>query len=1147
MRRAARGWPGLPGVPRHVLAAALACALFPAEAAPGTFSTVEPERIAAGSWYSGTTLHVEGSVGEGSQVAIRVMGPEEHRTFNRRGKIGGLIWGGIEHVGFEHAPSLYAVFTSAALGAIARPAAREQLLLGYDTLEAHMEVRAARADKRAMIEQLVRLKESEGLYRVAPGAVHLGDAEGGRRAFEVAVPLPSGATPGDMEVAVFEFADGAVVRRDVARVRLERVGMPAFLFRLAHEHSLLFGLVAVMALLVTGVLVDLLGSRRARRPHPAVVLLTGIARGVDDTLLASRHRPRSQDEVERMHAKYRLFRTLLAVNNEVLENLAELEEESSWTSFRHPRVRMGIRALFDGTADMVGVLNELTSNRYFDLTNVVATLRSDVFRFLEKASERERGRLTTTLGAIRSETASEVGDKALHLARVECDLGLRVPDTFVVTIAAYREFMEAGGLAGQLRTILAPARVDAPDDFRRRCEMAQQLVADAPVPPAVSAAVEEASREAGFAAGDGFAVRSSAAGEGSALSFAGQFESFLNVPASGLVDAWKRVVASRYSPRAVFYRRSAGLADVDTPMAVIVQRMVAARASGVLFTRRPDEPRGQVLLVTAAVGLGPDVSTGIASADQLVVTRAAPHRVLERRIAPKRARLVSADGGGLVRVSMGALEQLRASITDAEATRLADAALAIERYFGEPQDVEWALSDEGELFVLQARRLRTDRPAGKGDEVPADARLLLRGGDPVWHGRAVGPVHVARTPRELEETPGGALLVVGQLLPDCVTILPRVCGVVVERGTITGHAASLVREFGIPSLFGLGNALETLQAGDVVSLDVGTRSVYHGALWPELRGRLPAAALGHRTPGLPELLAGKLTKLSGAAFVGTWACQSLHDVVRFAHEKAIQAMFDIGDRLLESPVGRMRSVDCAEPLEVHVVDLGGGIRPDAVEKEAVRPDDIASVPFRALWRGLADPYFFPRRSERAPPSASVLAASVAMSGATDAGAPNYACITDAYLNLNSRGGVERDRLRARPRRQAYHYVVVDSFLSENHNENHIRLRFKGGGAAPWQRKLRAEVAAEILRRQGFAAMVTGDLTNGWIAGIDRATGTGALATIGHLLRFLSRLDLWMTEEADVKRRVEEFEDAEKLALRARDDGAGPTAPGVSKV
>jgi rod shape-determining protein MreC len=386
----------------------------------------------------------------------------------------------------------------------------------------------------------------------------------------------------------------------------------------------------------TGVAVDLLGSRRSRRPHPAVVLLTGIARGVDDTLLTARRRPRSQDEVERMHARYRLFRTLLALNNEVLENLGELEEESSWTSFRHPRVRMGIRALFDGTADMVGVLNELTSNRYFDLTNVVATLRSDVFKFLEQASEREHAPLALAQARIRGESAAQVGDKALALARVECDVGLRVPDGFVATVAAYRELMDAGGLAGQLRTILAPARLDAPEEFRRRCELARDLVREAAVPPAVGRAIADAARECGFAEGEALAVRSSAVGEGSTLSFAGQFESFLNVPVAGLAEAWKGVVASRYSPRAVFYRRAAGLADVDTPMAVLVQRMVPARASGVLFTRRPDEPKGQVLLVSAALGLGPDVSIGIASADELVVSRAAPHRVLERRISPKR-------------------------------------------------------------------------------------------------------------------------------------------------------------------------------------------------------------------------------------------------------------------------------------------------------------------------------------------------------------------------------------------------------------------------------------------------------------------------------------------------------------------------------
>jgi pyruvate,water dikinase len=1123
----------------------LAGALAPARAvALDPFSTVEPKVVEAGSWYDGATLRIGGSVGESSQVAIRVTGPLEHHAFNRRGKLAGIIWGGVEHVSFEHAPSLYAVFTSAALGATAPPSLREQLRLGYETLAAHMEVRrsdARHADgelKRELIGQLVRLKESEGLYRVAPGAVRLADAVDGRRAFEVAVPLPATAAPGEIEVVVLELAGGAVLRQDATRVRLERVGMPAFLFGLAHDRSTAFGILSVLALVAAGVGVDMLGSRRAKRPHPAVVLLAGLARGVDESVLSARLRPRSPEQVERMHAKYRLFRTLLALNNEVLEHLADLEEESSWTSFHHARVRMGIRALFDGTADMVGVLNELTGQRYFDLANVVASLRADVFRFMEKASERQDSRLVLRMKEITTETAGQVGDKAVSLARAECDLGLRVPEFFVVTVEAYRELLEAGGLASQLRTLLAPARLDASEDFRRRCEMAQGLVREARVPPAVAEAIREAHRVCGFPAGEGLAVRSSAAGEGRELSFAGQFDTFLNVPPAGVVEAWREVVASRFSPRAVFYRRAAGLADVDTPMSVLVQRMVRARASGVMYTRRPDAPRGPEVLVTAVPGLGPDVSAGTASADQLVVGRSAPHRVLERRIAPKRARLVGAEGGGVARLAVEAIDQLRAAITDEEAARLAEAAVALERYFGAPQDVEWVMDAEGQLFVLQARPLSAGKAAPARVDVPPDARALLRGGDPVWPGRAVGPVHVARTTREEEETPTGAVLVVPQLLPDAVRLLPRVCGIVVERGSITGHAASILREFRIPSLFGVAGATETLAQGQLVSLDVAGRAVFDGVLWPDARGRLPLTVGGQRTLGLPELLAGKLTKLSGSAFMGTWACQSLHDVVRFAHEMAIQAMFDIGDRLLESPIGGVKTVECPEPLYLHVLDLGGGLAPEAASRKRVMAAEVLSVPFQGLWRGLSDSSFDPRRPERPPPSASVLAATRAMSGPDELGAPNYACITDCYLNLNSRAGVERDPFRVRPRRQAYHYVVVDSFLSENQNENHIRVRLRGGGAAPWQRRLRAEVAAEILRLHHFTVSVTGELMNGWVRGIDRGTGARELATIGRLLRFLARLDMWMTEEADVKRRVEAFMDAEAAALAPRTLGPG---------
>ena len=1097
-------------------------------AGAGTFSTVESTRISAGLFYNGATLRVKGSVAEDSQVVIRIKGASEHHVFNRRGKIGGIIWGGIGHVTFRHAPSFYALYTSASLEATAKQAVRTQLQLGYDPLEAQMDVEGTKADKHLLISHFVRFKESEGLYRIVSGAVHLADPQHRQRVFDVAIPLPASTPPGDLEVAVFEFAGGAVVREETTRVSLERVGLPAYLFRLAHESGLLFGLLALFVTVNTGVAVDFLGrlGRRGLSPNrgPILDVASDLHRLVAEGLFSLRMKPRFPEAVERLHAKYRLFRNLLTLNNELLELLAELEEESSWSSLSHPRVRMGIRALFDGTEDMVQVLNQLTGNRYFDLKNVIASVRADVLGFLERMPEQEGARLTLRLEEIRSKTAGQVGGKAVNLARLDGDLKMRVPESFVVTTEAYRQFLEAEGLAGRLRTVLAPARLDAPEDFRRRCELAQDLVREAPIPPAVEDAIRAACRASGVSEGEGFAVRSSAAGEDSELSFAGQFETFLNVAEPGVTKAWKKVVVSRFSPRAVFYRRAAGLAEVDTPMAVLVQRMLAARASGVLFTRRPELPKAPVLLITAVRGLGPDVSAGIASADEFVVSRGESRRILERRIARKPVRLVCSEGGGLSRLPEAAEEQGWAAITDEEALRLGEAALSVERYFRCPQDIEWAINGDGALFILQARPLRTDKTKTVAGDVPHDTLLLLHGGEPVWPGRAVGSVHIARGKEDEDLTPVGAILVVPQLLPDCVRLLPRVCGIVVERGTVTGHAASILREFRMPSLFGVVGALDKLKPGQMVSLDAAGRSVFEGVLWPELRGRLPVTALGRRTTGLPELLAGKLTKLSGSSFMGTWACQSLHDVIRFAHEMAIQSMFDIGDRLLDSPVGGVKRLDSPSSVYMHLVDLGGGLRPEAASLRTVKTDDVLSAPFLGLWRGLIDPRFEPRSDIPAQSFGSAFGRGLATMGPREMGSPNYACITESYLNLNSR--------------QTHHFATVDAFLSDNQNNNHISLRMKGGGGAPWQRSLRAEFVAEILRLHRFTVNVTDDLVNGWMRGIDMDAGLDRLTMIGRLLSFSALLDFHMTGRPQMKQYVTEFLEAgARLAGDSQESGS----------
>jgi pyruvate,water dikinase len=508
---------------------------------------------------------------------------------------------------------------------------------------------------------------------------------------------------------------------------------------------------------------------------------------------------------------------------------------------------------------------------------------------------------------------------------------------------------------------------------------------------------------------------------------------------------------------------------------------------------------------------------GIANADEYFVSRRSPHRVLERRVARKTNFLESSGGGGLTEIPVAVERQMEESLTHEEAGRLTQMGLAIERYFSRPQDIEWAIDGEGNIFLLQARPLRTVKAEAAAVSIPSGARLLLEGGHPVWPGRAVGRVFVARTKDEEERLPTGSVLVTSQLVPDCVRFLPRLCGVIVEKGSVTGHVASILREFRVPSLFGVEGAVEKLVPDVLVSLDAVGGRVFAGVLWPELVGRPAVSLRGGRSLGMPDVLASKLTRLSGSAFIGSWTCQSLHDVIRFAHEMAVQSMFDIGDCLLKSRLGGVKKLDCSASVFLYVLDLGGGISPEAALQKKVTPEEVTSLPFQALWRGLGDEEFERKRPEEPQLSsfASVVSGTMVGSGERNFGSPNYACVAENYLNLNSR--------------EIFHFVVLDSYLSENQNNNHISIRFKGGGAAPWQRNLRAEFIAEVLRLHGFSVNVRGDLINGWCHGIDLGTGSDMLTMIGRLLRFSKRLDMYMVNEAHIREYLDSFVKLEALA------------------
>ncbi|MFF3063642.1 PEP/pyruvate-binding domain-containing protein [Oerskovia sp. NPDC057915] len=329
------------------------------------------------------------------------------------------------------------------------------------------------------------------------------------------------------------------------------------------------------------------------------------------------------------------------------------------------------------------------------------------------------------------------------------------------------------------------------------------------------------------------AVRSSASGEDtSQASAAGQHESVLAVQApDDVARAVRTCRASLHSPRAVDYR--AGLEDevrgdaADEPaMAVLVQRLVDAEVSGVMFA--PDDP-GDATVIEASWGLGPSVVGGTVTPDTY---RVVAHKILgrgavrvaDRVIADKRTRL-DRDGTRLVAHDVRPDDRRRPTLDDDTALRLARLGWRAAALLGGPQDVEWALAG-GTLWIVQARPvtapLPAPHPAPSTDVTGSAPRLstgsLLRG-TAGSTGMATGPARVVRGPDDFSRVRPGDVLVCPFTDPAWTPLLRITAGVVTETGGVLSHAAIVARERRIPAVLGVVGATGLIVDGSVVTVD----------------------------------------------------------------------------------------------------------------------------------------------------------------------------------------------------------------------------------------------------------------------------------------------------------------------------------------
>jgi pyruvate,water dikinase len=306
------------------------------------------------------------------------------------------------------------------------------------------------------------------------------------------------------------------------------------------------------------------------------------------------------------------------------------------------------------------------------------------------------------------------GGKGAHLGELSRIAGIGVPSGFCVTTHAYeRTLAEAPSIDRHLEE-LSRMKPDERDAMRRLSAEIRGIVEGISMPGDVAAAITRAVTHAGEQAA--YAVRSSATAEDlPTASFAGQQETYLNVVGAAeillhVVRCW----ASLFTERAVTYRTRNGLDHRKVRMAVVVQRMVFARAAGILFTADPVTGNRKIASVEASFGLGEALVSGLVNAD---VYRVRDGAIVTKAIGRKQLAIHAWPAGGTRQEAIEPDRQAQAALTDAQAVRLVELGRRIEAHFGCPQDVEWCLADDGFQFV-QSRPITTLFPipaAGDGE------------------------------------------------------------------------------------------------------------------------------------------------------------------------------------------------------------------------------------------------------------------------------------------------------------------------------------------------------------------------------------------------------------------------------------------------
>ncbi len=673
--------------------------------------------------------------------------------------------------------------------------------------------------------------------------------------------------------------------------------------------------------------------------------------------------------------RYQQYKGLLAAHSAIFAIVADLQARVDGGSHIDVHyVRLACQRLDQEVETVVAALQAMSGGRYPGLEAVRLQVAQRLADDLAVGIRLTPGPLALPLKEVRE--GMFFGGKAENLGELT-RLGFKVPGGFGVSAYAQKLFFAAADLETYIRRAISQSHIRDLESLREAGEAIRARIMAQELPGELAQAIS--SQLAGLPT-DRVAVRSSVLQEDSQFSFAGQFETFLNVTVEQVMERYKEVIASQFTPRSLYYCHTSGFSYQELAMGVVVMEMVAAAAAGVLYT---DDPRGgEAAIIKAVCGLGSLAVGGVVAPD---VYKVEEDRLVASHLGEKTRMHVPAPRGGLLDLEVPA-ERLGPCLAEDQVLALTALGRRVCQHFHLPQEIEWALGADENFYLLQASPLRA-------------VCYLRPGGEAVRQSRAFQ---------------------------------------VLER------------------------------------------------------------SLRHITPLNPLDPRGEDFRPE--------ACRTYHDITRFAHEKAKEEMFQMAAATLADEGGRRFTGHL--PLELYLIDLGGGLSPAAAGLLQVGPEHLRSRPMLAYWKGVGEAgWQGPKPMDLAgfPSGGRGAAGDTGVREKLDE--KNFAIITDDYLNLSNRLGC--------------HFATIEAFLGSA-ADGCISLTFYGGGAEMTRRLRQVRFLARVLECLHFRVELQEDAINAWADAMEPAALEGKLESLGRLMMVSTQPDVEMLDDEAADRRCQEF-------------------------